>query len=110
MYVAKRTRFDKEPGVDNKYYHLILLAKNNQGYKNLSKLVSLGFIDGYYYKPRIDLNMLFTLSPEDVYITSACVAGWKYEDAAEISPHLRQIPCLPLHDLEKFSSFFCKMF
>ena len=74
MYVAPRSRFDKEPGVDNKYNHLILLAKNNQGYKNLSKLVSLGFIDGYYYKPRIDLEILEKYS-EGLVCLSACLAG-----------------------------------
>ena len=58
VYVAPRKRTDKENGIDNKYYHLILLAKNNQGYKNLSKLVSIGFTEGYYYKPRIDLEVL----------------------------------------------------
>ena len=58
VYVAPRTRFDKEPNIDNKYYHLILLAKNNDGYKNLAKLVSLSFVDGYYYKPRIDKEAL----------------------------------------------------
>ena len=55
VYVAPRSRFDKE-SIDKQYYHLILLAKNNQGYKNLSKLVSIGFTEGYYYKPRIDLS------------------------------------------------------
>ena len=74
VYVAPRTRFDKEPGIDNHYYHLILLAKNNQGYKNLSKLVSLGFVDGYYYKPRIDHDILEQYS-EGIICLSACLAG-----------------------------------
>ena len=74
VYVALRSRFDKEPGVDNKYYHLILLAKNNEGYKNLSKLVSLGFVDGYYYKPRIDREILEKYH-EGLICLSACLAG-----------------------------------
>ena len=74
VYVAPRSRFDREPGIDNKYNHLILLAKNNQGYKNLSKLVSLGFIDGYYYKPRIDLEILEKYS-DGLVCLSACLAG-----------------------------------
>ena len=74
VYVAPRTRFDKEAGIDNKYNHLILLAKNNNGYKNLSKLVSLGFIDGYYYKPRIDKEILEKYH-EDLICCSACLAG-----------------------------------
>ena len=74
VYVASRSRLDKEPGIDNKNYHLILLAKNNQGYKNLSKLVSLGFIDGYYYKPRIDHEILEKYS-EGLICLSACLAG-----------------------------------
>ena len=74
VYVAPRSRFDKEPNIDNKYNHLILLAKNKQGYKNLSKLVSLGFIDGYYYKPRIDLEILEKYS-EGLICLSACLAG-----------------------------------
>ena len=74
VYVAPRTRFDKEPNIDNKYNHLILLAKNNQGYKNLSKLVSLGFVEGYYYKPRIDLEILEKYS-EGLICLSACLAG-----------------------------------
>ena len=74
VYVAPRSRFDKEPNIDNKYYHLILLAKNNQGYKNLSKLVSLGFLDGYYYKPRIDLEILEKYH-EGLICLSGCLAG-----------------------------------
>ena len=74
VYVAPRTRFDKEAGIDNKYNHLILLAKNNNGYKNLSKLVSLSFMDGYYYKPRVDKELLEKYH-EDLICCSACLAG-----------------------------------
>ncbi len=57
-YIAERTRFDKEPGLDTKRYHLTLLAKNVAGYKNLMKLVSASFLEGYYYKPRMDLDLI----------------------------------------------------
>ena len=74
VYVAPRSRFDKEAGIDNNYNHLILLAKNKTGYQNLSKLVSLSFIEGYYYKPRIDLELLEKYS-EGLICLSACLAG-----------------------------------
>ena len=74
VYVATRSRLDKEPGIDNKYNHLILLAKDNIGYKNLSKLVSLGFLEGYYYKPRIDLEILEKYH-EGLIALSGCLAG-----------------------------------
>ena len=74
VYVAPRSRFDKEPGIDSGYNHLILLAKNKIGYQNLSKLVSLSFIEGYYYKPRIDLEILEKYS-EGLICLSACLAG-----------------------------------
>jgi len=74
VYVAPRTRFDKEAGIDNKYNHLILLAKNNEGYKNLSKMVSIGFTEGYYYKPRIDLETLEKYH-EGLICCSACLGG-----------------------------------
>ena len=74
VYVAPRSRFDKEPGIDKQYYHLILLAKDTQGYKNLSKLVSLGFTEGYYYKPRIDLEILEKYH-EGLVCLSGCLAG-----------------------------------
>ena len=74
VYVAPRSRFDKDPALDGKYNHLILLAKNNQGYRNLSKLVSLSFLDGFYYKPRIDKEILEQYH-EGLICCSACLAG-----------------------------------
>lgn len=74
VYVAPRSRFNKESGIDDNYSHLILLAKNKTGYQNLIKLVSLSFIDGYYYKPRIDTEILEQYS-EGLICLSACLAG-----------------------------------
>ena len=74
VYVAPRSRYNKEPNIDNRYNHLILLAKDNQGYKNLCKLVSIGFTEGYYYKPRIDLEVLEKYH-EGLICLSACLAG-----------------------------------
>jgi DNA polymerase-3 subunit alpha len=58
VYTAARTRFDKQPGIDADQGHLVLLARNADGYKNLMKIVSAGFIEGFYYKPRIDMEVL----------------------------------------------------
>ena len=58
VYVAPGSRFDKDKSDENKYYHLILLAENNTGYENLMKIVSSGFTDGFYYKPRVDYELL----------------------------------------------------
>ncbi len=74
VYVAPRTRFDKEYDVDNKPSHLILLAENQTGYKNLIYIVSMGFIDGFYYKPRVDKELLASHS-EGIIVLSACIAG-----------------------------------
>ena len=74
MYVAPRSRKDKDSNLDSKYNHLILLAKDKQGYQNLSKLVSLSFIEGYYYKPRIDKELLEKYH-EGLVCCSACLAG-----------------------------------
>lgn len=57
-YMAERTRFDKEPGIDSKRYHLTLLVKNNVGYKNIMKLVTKSNLEGFYYKPRMDMDLL----------------------------------------------------
>ena len=75
VYVAPGSRFDRENGAgEDRYYHLILLAENNTGYKNLMKIVSTGFVDGFYYKPRVDLDLLETYH-EGIISLSACLAG-----------------------------------
>ncbi|MBQ8827791.1 MAG: PHP domain-containing protein, partial [Clostridia bacterium] len=83
VYTARRTRFDKESAYDSDYGHLILLAKNNTGYKNLIKIVSAAFVDGFYYKPRVDKELLESNS-EGIICCSACLGG--------------DIPQLILHD------------
>jgi len=74
VYVAPGSRFDKDKSDENKYYHLILLAENNTGYENLMKIVSSGFTDGFYYKPRVDYELLKTYH-EGIIASSACLAG-----------------------------------
>ena len=75
IYVAKRSLKDKEAGVDKSYNHLVLLAKNNIGYKNLLKIVSTSWLEGYYYKPRTDIELL-TNHAEGLICLSACVNGY----------------------------------
>ena len=75
VYVAPNSRFDKElTGGDDRYYHLVLLAENNTGYNNLTKIVSRGFTEGYYYKPRVDMELLQEFH-EGIIALSACLAG-----------------------------------
>jgi len=74
VYTAKRTRHDKQGNIDSEPGHLVLLAKNNQGYKNLMKIVSIGFTEGFYYKPRIDFEVLERYS-EGLIALSACLSG-----------------------------------
>ena len=75
VYVAPDSRFDKElGGGEDRYYHLVLLAENNIGYANLSRIVSRGFTEGYYYKPRVDMELLQTYH-EGIIALSACLAG-----------------------------------
>lgn len=89
IYVSPSSRFDKEAGVsDDRYYHLVLLAENDTGYHNLMKIVSKGFTEGFYYKPRVDYEVLEQYS-EGIIALSACLAGevarnlakGNYEDA-----------------------------
>ena len=75
VYVAPGSRFDREAGSgEDRYYHLVLLAENNQGYSNLMKIVSKGFVEGFYYKPRVDLQLLEKYH-EGIIALSACLAG-----------------------------------
>ncbi|EHL17477.1 hypothetical protein HMPREF9628_00587 [Peptoanaerobacter stomatis] len=97
LYTSARTHKDKET-VDKKSGHIILLAKSNEGYKNLIKLVSIGFVDGFYYKPRVDYELLEKYS-EGIICLSACLAGdvqqqilaGNYEKAKEIALRLENI-------------------
>lgn len=81
-YVASRSYTDKDAGKDKNYYHLILLAMNNQGYQNLMRLSTIANLDGFYYKPRIDHELLEKYS-EGLIVLSACIGG-------EIGDALRQ--------------------
>ena len=75
VYVAPGSRFDREASAgDDRYYHLILLAENNKGYENLSKIVSHSFLEGYYYRPRVDMELLRQYH-EGIIASSACLAG-----------------------------------
>ena len=75
VYVAPGSRFDKDTGTgEDRYYHLVLLAENNKGYSNLMKIVSKGFVEGFYYKPRVDMELLREYH-EGIIALSACLAG-----------------------------------
>ncbi len=74
IYVAPGSRFDRETTGEDRYFHLVLLAKDNEGYKNLMKIVSTGFIEGFYYKPRVDMETLEKYH-EGIIALSACLAG-----------------------------------
>ncbi len=96
LRLEKRT--DKNPQLDSSYYHLVLLAENNTGYQNLMKLVSKGFVEGFYYKPRIDLDILEQYS-EGIIALSACLGGHvqnailtvSYDKAKEIALEYKRI-------------------
>ena len=98
VYVAPRSRFDREHGIDNEYSHLILLCKNDVGYRNLCYLVSCGFTDGFYVKPRIDWALLHEHA-EGLICLSGCLAGYlsrhivadDYEGAKKKALELREL-------------------
>jgi len=98
VYVAPNSRFDKAGQQDNKYNHLVLLAENNIGYHNLMKLVSRGFTEGFYYKPRVDMEVLREYH-EGIIALSACLAGivpeyiqkGLYEDAKKRALELEEV-------------------
>ncbi|MFU0827239.1 MAG: DNA polymerase III subunit alpha [Lachnoclostridium sp.] len=99
VYVAPGSRFDREPNSsEDRYYHLVLLAENNTGYANLMKIVSKGFLEGFYYKPRVDYEVLKEYS-EGIIALSACLGGEVasnlrkgfYEEAKKAALNLRDI-------------------
>ncbi|MCR5666626.1 MAG: DNA polymerase III subunit alpha [Eubacterium sp.] len=99
VYVAPNSRFDRELGAsEDRYHHLVLLAENNIGYTNLSKIVSAGFVEGFYYKPRVDYEILEKYH-EGVIALSACLAGEVaknlvrgfYEEAKEVALKMQRI-------------------
>ncbi|MDD2555698.1 MAG: DNA polymerase III subunit alpha [Syntrophaceticus sp.] len=98
VYMAPRTRFDKEAHIDDTLPHLVLLAENNQGYKNLVSIVSQAYLDGFYYKPRVDKELLMQHN-EGIIALSACLAGeiprmilnGDYEKAKETACEYREI-------------------
>lgn len=99
IYVSPGSRFDREKvSGEERYYHLVLLAKNNTGYSNLMKIVSRGFTDGFYYRPRVDYEVLAKYS-EGIIALSACLAGevarhivkGNYEDAKEAALRYQDI-------------------
>ena len=99
VYVAPNSRFDREQSHgEDRYYHLILLAENNTGYQNLMKIVSIGFTEGYYYRPRVDFETLSRYH-EGLICLSACLAGeipryivrGLYEEAKEIAVRYRDL-------------------
>lgn len=99
VYVAPESRFDRENGAgEDRYSHLVLLAENNEGYKNLMKIVSKGFTEGFYYKPRVDKEVLRKYH-NGIIASSACLAGEvakclcenRYEDAKKIALEYQEI-------------------
>ncbi len=99
VYVAPKSRFDREAGSqEDRYYHLVLLAENNVGYANLMKIVSKGFVEGFYYKPRVDLELLEKYH-QGLIALSACLAGevprylvrGMYQEAKEAALRYQQI-------------------
>lgn len=99
VYVAPNSRFDREPGAsEERYHHLVLLAENDTGYHNLMKLVSKGFLEGFYYKPRIDYEVL-EQNHEGIIALSACLGGvvsdylrkGLYEEAKKSALRMREI-------------------
>lgn len=84
-YIDKKTGEEKvRESRDRTNCHIVIVARTYNAMRKLNYILSCAHDQGFYYKPRIDLAQLFTLDPSEVYVTSACIAGWKYEDATEI--------------------------
>ena len=111
VYVAPGSRFDREAGKaagDDRYYHLVLLAENNQGYSNLMKIVSAGFVEGYYYRPRVDKEILRKYH-EGIIATSACLAGEVQRYLAREQYDRAKEAALEYRDIFGEDSFFLEL-
>lgn len=108
VYVASKSRFNKESSSDNFYYHLVLLAKDNDGYKNLIKMVSKGFTEGFYYKPRIDLELLREYH-EGIIALSACLAGPVAKTVLNVSYEKAKEMALLYNDIFGQDNFYLEL-
>jgi DNA polymerase III subunit alpha len=108
IYIAKRSRFDKEAGIDSDSNHLILLAKNLTGYKNLMKIISLANLEGYYYKPRTDLDLLKEYS-EGLVCLSACLNGFVSEPLMKNDEKTAKERALKLEEIFGKDNFYLEL-
>ncbi len=109
VYVAPGSRFDREVGAgDDRYYHLILLAENNKGYENLMKIVSRSFTEGYYYKPRVDLELLREFH-EGIIASSACLAGEVARNIVRDDEEAAEQAALRLQEIFGEGNFFLEL-
>ncbi len=109
VYVAPGSRFDREATKgDDRYYHLVLLAENNTGYSNLSKIVSAGFTEGFYYKPRVDKEIL-RRHHEGVIALSACLAGEVSSNILKGLPDKAKAAALEYQDIFGEGNFYLEL-
>ena len=109
VYVAPGSRFDKESAqTDDRYYHLVLLAENNVGYANLSHIVSRGFTEGYYYKPRVDMELLEQYH-EGIIALSACLAGEIPRNIVKGAPDKAKEAAIRLDNIFGHGNFFLEL-
>ncbi len=109
VYVAPGSRFEKETAVsDDRYYHLVLLAENNVGYANLSHIVSRGFTEGYYYKPRVDMELLEQYH-EGIIALSACLAGEIPRNIVKGTPDKAKEAAIRLDNIFGHGNFFLEL-
>jgi DNA polymerase-3 subunit alpha len=109
VYVAPGSRFDKEAAqTDDRYYHLVLLAENNTGYSNLSHIVSRGFTEGYYYKPRVDMELLEQYH-DGLIALSACLAGEIPRNVVKGEPAKAKEAAMRLDSIFGHGNFFLEL-
>ncbi|SCY13121.1 DNA polymerase III subunit alpha [Butyrivibrio sp. INlla14] len=109
VYVAPGSRFDKESAqTDDRYYHLVLLAENNVGYANLSHIVSRGFTEGYYYNPRVDMELLEQYH-EGIIALSACLAGEIPRNIVKGAPDKAKEAAIRLDNIFGHGNFFLEL-